>query len=67
MVKIVLLELKIEVSEDMRAAIIQANIRPRAPGGNNSITILGYARFVQPAGLSQYFLHISGSTQAISS
>jgi len=32
-VNIALLELKIDVKEDIKAAIITANIRPRAPGG----------------------------------
>ena len=34
-VKIVEEELKMEVREDMRAAIITASIRPRAPGAEN--------------------------------
>jgi hypothetical protein len=41
MVKIALLELNIDVSEAMRAAIITANMIPRAPGGIRSITIVG--------------------------
>ena len=36
-VKMVEDELKIEVSEDMRAAIITASIRPRAPVSTNSL------------------------------
>lgn len=40
-VKMTLLELKIEVREDIRAAIITASISPRAPGGISSMTIFG--------------------------
>ena len=39
-VKMVEEELKIEVREDMRAAIITANIRPFKPGGMSSRTSL---------------------------
>jgi hypothetical protein len=35
------LELKIEVNEDINAANITANIRPRAPAGNNRMTNVG--------------------------
>ena len=37
MVKMVEEELKMEVREDMRAAIITASIRPRAPVSTNSL------------------------------
>ncbi len=40
-VNIVLLELKMDVSDDMRAAIITANIRPRAPFGMSLMTSSG--------------------------
>ena len=46
--KIVDDELKIEVSEDIKAANITANMRPLNPAGNNSLTNLTKARFVQP-------------------
>lgn len=37
MVKMVLELLKMEVRDDMRAAIITAIIRPLSPGGNNTV------------------------------
>jgi hypothetical protein len=41
MVNMVELELKIEVSDVINAAIMQASIRPRKPFGINSMTISG--------------------------
>ena len=41
MVKMVELELKMEVSEDMRAASMTASISPRRPTGIFSLTSLG--------------------------
>ena len=49
MVKMVELELKMEVSEDMRAASMTASISPRRPTGIFSLTSLTKARLVQPA------------------
>jgi hypothetical protein len=66
-VNIVLLELNIDVSDDIRAAIITANIRPRAPLGINLMTSNGYAMFEHPDGLPHILLHVSGSAQPISS
>jgi len=40
-VKITLLELKIDVNDDISAAIMTANINPRAPGGIKFMTIFG--------------------------
>jgi hypothetical protein len=48
MVKIVEDELKIEVSDDMRAAIMTANIRPLRPSGIFSFTSMMKATLVQP-------------------
>ena len=47
-VKIVDEELKIDVREDIKAANMTANMRPRTPEGNNSFTSLTKARFVHP-------------------
>ena len=66
-VNIALLELKIEVKEDIKAAIITANMSPLAPGGISSITSLGYAILEQPLGLPQIDIHSSGVLQPISS
>jgi len=63
MVNNALLELKIEVNEDMSAAIITASIRPLAPIGIRSITNLGYAMLEQPLGLPQISIHSSGVLQ----
>lgn len=41
MVKMVLELLKMDVSEDIRAAIITAIIRPRSPGQDNTVGISG--------------------------
>ena len=41
MVKMVELELKMEVREDMRAASMTASMRPRTPTGIFSFTSLG--------------------------
>lgn len=41
MVNMALLELNIDVNEDIKAAIITANINPLAPGGINSMTNFG--------------------------
>ena len=46
--KIVDEELKIDVREDIKAANMTANMRPRTPEGNNSFTSLTKARFVHP-------------------
>uniref|UniRef100_A0A0B6ZRS2 Uncharacterized protein n=1 Tax=Arion vulgaris TaxID=1028688 RepID=A0A0B6ZRS2_9EUPU len=46
-VNIVLLLLKIEVREEIRADIITDNIRPRSPAGISSNTKVGNAMFVQ--------------------
>jgi hypothetical protein len=40
----VLVELNIDVTEDIKAAIITAIIKPRAPVGNNEITNFGYLK-----------------------
>ena len=48
MVKMVELELKMEVSEDMRAASITASIKPLAPTGIFSFTSMMKATLVQP-------------------
>ena len=49
MVKMVELELKMDVREDIRAASMTANMRPRTPTGIFSLTSLMKARLVQPA------------------
>ena len=48
MVKIVDEELKIEVKDDIKAANITANIRPRTPTGSKLFTNFTKAIFVQP-------------------
>ena len=65
-VKIVEEELNIEVKEDMRAAIITANMRPFKPGGISSSTSLTYAMLVQPVWEPQILLHSVGLEQATS-
>ena len=47
-VKMVELELNIELNEDISAASMTANINPLAPIGINSFTSLMNARFVHP-------------------
>lgn len=61
------LELKIDVNDDMSAAIMTANIRPRAPTGNFLTTSFGYATFEQPFAILQTSLQTFGSSQPISS
>ena len=56
-VNIALLELNIDVSEDISAAIITASIRPLAPAGIRSITSLGYAIFEHPLRLPHICSH----------
>ena len=48
MVNIVDEELKTDVSEDIRAASITANISPLTPAGNNSFTNMEKAMLLQP-------------------
>merc|ERR1711962_1680023 len=60
-VKIVEAELKTEVREDMRAAIITASINPLAPVGIRSRTNRMKAIFVQPDLDSQISSHFLGS------
>ncbi len=48
MVKMVDEELKIELSEDMRAASMTANMRPRRPSGMSSLTSMMKAKLVHP-------------------
>ena len=48
MVKIVDEELKIDVKDDIKAANITANIRPRTPTGSKLFTNFTNAIFVQP-------------------
>ena len=57
MVKMVEEELKMLVSEDIKAANITANIIPRAPVGMSSVTSLTKAMFVQPLRLWQILSH----------
>ena len=64
MVKMVEEELKIEVRDDIRAAIITASMRPFRPGGISSSTSLTYAMFVQPDSELQIFMHSTGLEQA---
>jgi hypothetical protein len=64
---IVLLLLKIEVSDEMRADIITANISPLSPVGMILSTSFGKAIFVQPFSLSHTSIHDLGSAQATSS
>ena len=64
MVKIVEEELKIDVRDDIRAAIITANMRPFRPDGISSSTSLTYAMFVQPDSELQIFMHSTGLEQA---
>ena len=47
-VKMVELELNIELNDDISAASMTASINPLAPIGINSFTSLIKARFVQP-------------------
>ena len=58
MVKMVEAELKTEVREDMRAAIITASISPRSPVGMRSRTRRMKAMFVQPPFDSQICSHL---------
>lgn len=58
-------ELNIDVNEDIRAAIMQASIRPRKPLGISSITMRGYAMSAHDASLPQIALHVSGVEQPI--
>ncbi len=51
----------------MSAAIITANMTPRAPVGKSSITKRGYAIFVHPPSFPQIALHSAGSAHATSS
>ena len=46
--KIVELELKMELREDMSAAIMTASMTPRTPAGKSSFTSLTKAKLVQP-------------------
>ena len=57
MVKIVEEELKMDVSEDMRAASMTASIIPLAPVGMSSVTSLTKAMLVQPLRLPQIRSH----------
>ena len=57
-VKMVEAELKTEVREDMRAAIITASISPRSPVGMRSRTRRMKAMFVQPPFDSQICSHL---------
>ena len=57
MVKIVEEELKMDVSEDMRAASMTASIIPLAPVGMSSVTSLTKAMLVQPLRLWQILSH----------
>jgi hypothetical protein len=66
-VNMALLELKIEVNEDISAAIMTASIMPRAPVGIKSITSFGYAMFEQPDGVPHILRHSSGRLQPTSS
>ena len=66
-VKMVELELKMEVREDMRAASMTASIRPLTPTGIFSFTSLTKARFVQPALELQTRMQSSGVAHPTSS
>ena len=57
MVKMVEEELKIDVKEDMRAAIMTASIIPLAPVGISSVTSFTNAMLVQPLLLPQILSH----------
>ena len=48
MVNMVELELKMELRDDMRAAIMTANMIPLTPVGSSSLTSFTKARLVQP-------------------
>jgi hypothetical protein len=63
----VLALLKTLVSDDKSAAIIDANITPRNPLGNNLIISKAYAIFEHPDLLSHIDWHTTGSEQPISS
>ena len=67
MVNKALLELKMEVSEDMRALIMVANMTPRAPIGMSSMTSLGNTILEQPLALPHIALHSLGELQPTSS
>jgi hypothetical protein len=56
-----------DVNDDIRAAIITANIKPRAPSGIKFSTSFGYAMSVHPLAFPQIFLQIAGSAQPTSS
>lgn len=62
MVKMVEAELKMEVSEDMRAANITANIRPLMPTGILSLTSMMKATLVHPPSELQILLQSSEMT-----
>ena len=47
-VKMVELELKMELKDDISAAIMTASIMPLTPAGNSSLTSFTKAKFVQP-------------------
>ena len=66
-VKMVLLLLNIDVSDDVIADSMTATISPRAPVGRRLSTRSGYAMFVHPAFEPQISMHLSGSEQATSS
>ena len=47
-VKMVELELNMELRDDISAAIMTASIMPLTPAGNSSLTSFTKAKFVQP-------------------
>ena len=57
MVKMVEDELKIDVNEDIKAESITANIKPRSPTGNNSLTNMTKAKLVHPDLISERDRH----------
>ena len=63
----VLALLKTLVSDDNKAAIMDASITPRRPTGNNRTIKNAYAIFEHPDLLSQIDSHSTGSEQPISS
>ncbi len=62
MVKSVLLELKMEVREEMRADIMTASIRPRRPSGMRRSTSVGNAMLEQLS-WPQFSWQTAGSAQ----
>ena len=60
-------ELNIEVSEDIKALSMTANMIPLAPVGIRFRTNFGYAMLEHPERVPQMFSQISGSTHPTSS